>query len=94
MRPRNSSWAKSRTEEIEAKNYTIEITQDFKDVTAEVMSAVKPEMSDADRARAIAVKSAEIAKAALYLASSDSSFVTGSEFLVDGGITAAYTTPL
>jgi NAD(P)-dependent dehydrogenase (short-subunit alcohol dehydrogenase family) len=36
----------------------------------------------------------EIAKAALYLASSDSSFVTGSEFLVDGGITAAYTTPL
>jgi NAD(P)-dependent dehydrogenase (short-subunit alcohol dehydrogenase family) len=39
-------------------------------------------------------EAAEIAKAALYLASSDSSFVTGSEFLVDGGITAAYTTPL
>lgn len=36
----------------------------------------------------------EIAKAALYLASDESSFVTGSEFLVDGGITAAYTTPL
>jgi NAD(P)-dependent dehydrogenase (short-subunit alcohol dehydrogenase family) len=35
----------------------------------------------------------EIAKAALYLASSESSFVTGSEFVVDGGITAAYTTP-
>ncbi|MEP7364943.1 MAG: glucose 1-dehydrogenase [Acidobacteriota bacterium] len=39
-------------------------------------------------------EAAEIAKAALYLASSDSSFVTGSEFLVDGGITASYTTPL
>ncbi len=35
----------------------------------------------------------EMAKAALYLASDDSSFVTGTEFLVDGGITAAYVTP-
>ena len=39
-------------------------------------------------------EAAEIAKAALYLASPESSFVTGAEFLVDGGITAAYTTPL
>jgi NAD(P)-dependent dehydrogenase (short-subunit alcohol dehydrogenase family) len=35
----------------------------------------------------------EIAQAALYLASSESSYVTGTEFLVDGGLTAAYVTP-
>ena len=35
----------------------------------------------------------EMAQAALYLASEESSFVTGTEFTVDGGITAAYVTP-
>jgi NAD(P)-dependent dehydrogenase (short-subunit alcohol dehydrogenase family) len=38
-------------------------------------------------------KAEEIAKAALYLASDDASYVNGATFLVDGGISKAYVTP-
>jgi NAD(P)-dependent dehydrogenase (short-subunit alcohol dehydrogenase family) len=39
-------------------------------------------------------RASEVAAAAAFLASDDASFITASTFLVDGGITGAYTTPL
>ena len=36
----------------------------------------------------------EIARAAAFLASEDASFVTGTTFLADGGLSAAYLTPI
>jgi NAD(P)-dependent dehydrogenase (short-subunit alcohol dehydrogenase family) len=39
-------------------------------------------------------KAEEIAATVAFLASDDASFITASAFLVDGGISAAYTTPL
>ena len=39
-------------------------------------------------------EASEIAAAIAFLASDDASFITASTFLVDGGISAAYTTPL
>src|SRR5215813_11560481 len=59
----NGFLAKSRPEEIQAQGYSISITQDYKDVTAEILSAVKPEMSPEERTRAIGAKRIEMEKA-------------------------------
>ena len=61
----NGFLAKSRAEEIPAQGYTISILQDFKDVTADVLSAAKPEMTPEQRDAAMNAKKAEIAKTTL-----------------------------
>src|SRR5712692_847760 len=49
----NGYLAKTRSEELPAKDYTVQITQELKDVTADVLSGVTDAMSPPDRAGAI-----------------------------------------
>jgi len=59
----NGYLAKSRNEELPAKGYTVQITQELKDVTADVLSGVSDTMSPAERNAAIASKSRSIESA-------------------------------
>src|SRR5437870_10865944 len=52
----NGYFAKSRSEELPAKSYTVSITQELKDVTADVLSGVTDTMSQQEHAAAIGAK--------------------------------------
>jgi peptidase S46-like protein len=56
----NGYVAKTRAEELPAKDYNVQITQDLKDVTTEVLSGVTDTMSQQERAAAISTKSRSI----------------------------------
>ncbi len=56
--------AKTLGEEIPAKGYTVRITESFEDISDQVLSAIKPEMSYTDRTKAIDQRQKELEKAA------------------------------
>lgn len=56
----NGYLAKGRGDELPAKGYTVQITQELRDVTADVLSGVTDTMSPAERNAAIATKSRAI----------------------------------
>ena len=58
----NGFIARKRSEEIEAKGYTIRITQSYKDVSKEILSVVKDNMSAAERRKALDKKRKELVK--------------------------------
>jgi len=60
----NGFLARTRGDEIQAKGMTARITETFKDVSAEVLSAVKPGMPLAERTKAIEKRMREIVAAA------------------------------
>lgn len=59
----NGFLARNRSEEIPAKGYTCRITESYRDVSAEVLSAAKEGMSFAERAKAFEQKIKEIVAA-------------------------------
>ncbi|MEW6729693.1 MAG: S46 family peptidase [Acidobacteriota bacterium] len=60
----NGFVAQSRSEELPMKGYTVSITREVKDVTQEILAAVKPQMTYEERQKAIEAKRREVAEAA------------------------------
>lgn len=56
----NGFLAKNRSQEIQAKGYSVRITESYKDVSNEVLSAVTKEMALAERTKAIEKKTKQI----------------------------------
>jgi len=61
---RDGFLARTRGQEIEAKGMTARITESFRDVSAEVLAAVKPSMDAAARTQAVERRTKEIVAAA------------------------------
>ncbi len=61
---RNGFLARTRGEEVEAKGMTAKITESFRDVSAEVLGAVRPSMDAAARTKAAEKRAKEIVAAA------------------------------
>lgn len=56
----NGFYAKNLSEEVPARGYTVRITESYRDVSEEVLSAISDEMSLAERTKAIEKKTKEI----------------------------------
>ena len=61
---RDGFQAKTLADELPAKGYTVRITESFKDISAQVLSAIQPEMSYTERTKAIEQRQKELEKAA------------------------------
>ena len=56
--------AKTMADEIPAKGYTVRITESFQDISSQVLSAIKPQMSYTERRKAIEQRQKELEKSA------------------------------
>ena len=56
--------AQSMAEEIPAKGYTVRITESFEDISDQVLSAIRPEMTYTERTKAIEQRQKELEKTA------------------------------